>query len=215
MGGLMINVIIADDQVLLRKSLGQIISTDKEINVVDMVGTGKEAIESCHANKPDIVLMDIEMPEMDGISALSIIKKNHPHTKVIILTTFGNTNNIVDSFLSDADGYIIKDIDCSELIITIKCVNYGLTVIHESVKKLMIEKFTKLVNNKKNYTDILTEKEIAITRLIVRGESNKSIAKSLNYSEGTVKNIVSRIYEKLDISDRLQLAVYAVENGID
>jgi DNA-binding NarL/FixJ family response regulator len=79
----------------------------------------------------------------------------------------------------------------------------------------MIEKFTKLVNNKKNYTDILTEKEIAITRLIVRGESNKSIAKSLNYSEGTVKNIVSRIYEKLDISDRLQLAVYAVENGID
>lgn len=211
----MINIIIADDQMLLRKSLGQIISTDDEIKVVDMVGTGKEAIDSCDKNKPDIVLMDIEMPEMDGISALNIIKKNHPDIKVIILTTFGNTNNIVNSFLSDADGYIIKDIDCAELIITIKCVNYGLTVIHESVKKLMIDKFTKLVDNKKKYTDILNEKEIAITRLIVRGQSNKAIAKEFNYSEGTVKNIVSRIYEKLDISDRVQLAVYAVENGID
>ncbi|MDY0235246.1 MAG: response regulator transcription factor [Gudongella sp.] len=211
----MIDIIIADDQMLLRESLGQIISTDEEINVVDMVGTGKEAIESCDIYKPDVVLMDIEMPEMDGISALNIIKENQPDIKVIILTTFENTDNVINSFLSDADGYIIKDIDCAELIITIKCVNYGLTVIHESVKKLMVDKFKKLVKNKKQYTDILNEKEIDIIRLIVRGHSNKKIAKTFNYSEGTVKNKVSRIYEKLDISDRLQLAVYAVENGID
>ena len=211
----MIKIIIVDDQILLRKSLGQIISTEKEISVVDMVGTGKQAIESCNIYKPDIVLLDIEMPEMDGISALKIIKQNHPDIKVIILTTFENKDNIIDSFLGEADGYIIKDIDCDELITTIKCVNYGLTVIHKSVKKVMVDKFKKLVNNRKNYTEILNELEIDIIRLIVRGQSNKSIAKSFNYTEGTVKNKVSRIYEKLGISDRLQLAVYAVENGIE
>jgi len=210
----MIDIIIADDQMLLRKSLGQIISTDEEINVVDMVGTGKEAIESCNTHKPDMVLMDIEMPEMDGITALKIIKENYPNIKVIILTTFENTDNIIDSFLNQADGYIIKDVDCDELIITIKCVNYGLTVIHESVKKVMVDKFKNMVTNKKKNIDIVSGNEMDIIRLIVKGQSNKDIAKLLNYSEGTIKNKISRIYEKLEISDRLQLAVYAVENGI-
>jgi DNA-binding NarL/FixJ family response regulator len=211
----MIRIIIADDQVLLRKSLGQIISTDEKITVMDMVGTGREAIESCKIYSPDIVLMDIEMPEMDGISALRIIKEKFEDVKVIILTTFENTNNIVDSFLAQADGYITKDIDCDELITTIKCVNYGLTVIHKSVKKIMVDKFKKMSDNKKSYTDILSLEEIEIVKLIVAGKSNKDIARIFNYTEGTVKNKVSRIYEKLGISDRLRLAVYAVENGIE
>lgn len=211
----MIKIIIADDQVLLRKSLGHIISTDEEITVVDMVGSGKQAIESCKKNTPDIVLMDIEMPQIDGISALKIIKEKHPDIKVIILTTFDNTDSIVESFLGEADGYIVKDIDCEELIATIKCVNYGLTVIHKSVKKIMVNKFKKMSSSKRTYTDILSIEEIDTIRLIVMGKSNKEIAKTFNYTEGTVKNKVSRIYEKLEISDRLQLAVYAVENGIE
>lgn len=211
----MIKIIIADDQVLLRKSLGQIISTDEEINVVDMVGTGREAIESCNLNKPDVVMLDIEMPEMNGIAALKAIKEQNPHIKVIILTTFDNQDNIVESFLSEADGYILKDIDCEELIITIKCVNYGLTVIHESVKKIMVEKFKKIPIGKQSYLDILTIEEIDFIKLIVQGKSNKNIAKMFNYSEGTIKNKVSRIYEKLNLSDRLQLAVFALENGME
>lgn len=211
----MIKLIIADDEVLLRKSLGQIISTDEEISVIDMVGSGKEAIESCKKNEPDIVLMDIEMPQIDGISALKIIKESYPDIKVIILTTFHNTDSIVESFLGEADGYIVKDIDCDELITTIKCVSFGLTVIHKSVKKIMVDKFKKMANSKKTYTDILTIEEIDMVRLIVMGKSNKEIAKTFNYTEGTVKNKVSRIYEKLEISDRLKLAVYAVENGIE
>ena len=211
----MIKIIIADDQVLLRKSLGQIISTDEEINVAQMVGTGKEAIEACKIHMPNIVLMDIEMPEMDGISALRIIKEKFKGVKVIILTTFENTNNIVDSFLAEADGYITKDIDCDELLSTIKCVNYGLTVIHKSVKKIMVDKFKKMAANKKNYTDILSLEEIGMVKLIVEGRGNKEIAKIFNYTEGTIKNKVSKVYEKLNISDRLQLAVYAIENGIE
>ncbi|BES64966.1 response regulator transcription factor [Gottschalkiaceae bacterium SANA] len=211
----MIRIMIADDQALLRKSLGQIISTDEEISVVAMASTGREAIDECERLKPDIIMMDIEMPEMDGIAALKIIKEKVPQTKIIILTTFDNKENIIASFLAKADGYITKDIDPQELITTIKCVNYGLTVIHKSVKEIMIEKFEKLESKRKNYADVLNVEEIDMIKLIVDGKSNKNLAQAFNYSEGTVKNKVSRIYEKLNISDRLQLAVYAVENGIE
>ncbi len=141
----MIKITIADDQILLRKSLGQILSTDQDINVIDMVSNGQEAINSCKMNKPDILLMDIEMPEMDGITALRKIKEEFTDIKVIILTTFENSENIVESFLAEADGYITKDIDCDELIATIKCVNYGLTVIHKSVKRIMVSRFKKTI----------------------------------------------------------------------
>jgi DNA-binding NarL/FixJ family response regulator len=214
-GGNLINIIIADDQVLLRRSLSHLISSDPEINVYCTVASGKEAIENCDLYKPDIILMDIEMPEMDGISALKIIKEKYKDTKVIILTTFENTENIVDAFLAEADGYITKDIDCDELIATIKCVNYGLTVIHKSVKKIMVDKFTRVSEGKKNYQNLLTSEEIEIVRGIVNGKSNKELSGILNYTEGTIKNKVSKIYDKLNISDRLQLAVFAVENGID
>lgn len=211
----MIKIMIVDDQELLRKSLGQIISTDTDISVIAMASTGREAIETCRVNPPDIILMDIEMPELNGIAALKIIKDTYPAIKVIILTTFDNKENIVSSFLSKADGYITKDIGPQELITTIKCVNYGLTVIHKSVKEIMVDKFHKMSTSQKNYSEILTLEEIDTIKLIVDGKSNKAISKVLNYSEGTVKNKVSKIYEKLGISDRLQLAVYAIENGLE
>lgn len=211
----MIKVIIADDQVLLRKSLAQLISIDKEINVVSMASSGREAIDECEKHKPDIVIMDIEMPKMNGIDALRVIKDKYPNIKVIILTTFDNKENIISAFLAKADGYITKDIEPDELITTIKCVNYGLTVIHKSVKEIMVDKFEKLAKKSKNYTDILNMEDIDMIKNIVDGKSNKDIAKILNYTEGTVKNKVSKIYEKLGITDRLQLAVYAVENGIE
>lgn len=211
----MIKIAIVDDQALLRKSLGQIISSDEEMNVVAMASTGREAIEMCLTYKPDIIMMDIEMPTMNGIDALKIIKDKSPKIKVIILTTFENKENIISAFLAKADGYITKDIDPNELITTIKCVSYGLSVIHKSVKDIMVEKFEKLSQKSKNYADILTVEEIDMVKLIVSGKSNKEIAKTFNYTEGTVKNKVSRIYEKLNLSDRLSLAVFAVENGLE
>ncbi len=211
----MIEIVIADDQVLLRKSLGKIISIDKDISVVDMVGSGKEAIQSCEKHHPDIVLMDIEMPQIDGISALKIIKAKFPKVKVIILTTFDSTDNIVESFIGEADGYIVKDIDCEELMATIKCVNMGLTVIHKSVKDVMIKRFKLMSNSNKSYIDVLKMEEIDMIKLIVNGKTNKEIGKIFNYTEGTIKNKISRIYEKLKIKDRLQLAIYAIKNNID
>lgn len=208
----MIRVVIADDQLLLRNSISKIISTNKDISVVDTVGSGKACVASVQSYKPDVVLMDIEMPDMNGIAALKIIKKKNPETKVIILTTFDDTDNIIDSFSSGADGFVVKDVDCDELVSAIKCVNTGLCVIHESVKNMMVNKFIKVADSKKY--NKLDEDEILIVKNIVDGKSNKDIAKLMNYSEGTIKNKVSKIYEKLGISDRLKLAIFAVENGI-
>ena len=210
----MTRVVIADDQVLLRKSIGHIISVDEDIQVVATVGNGKEALEACKEYVPDIVLMDIEMPVMDGVTATGLIKAYNPEIKVIILTTFDNSDNIIEAFTAEADGYVVKDIGWEELVATIKCVLFGLTVIHESVRIIMLDKFKKIASSKQAYEEVLTLEEIDIIRLIVVGESNKHIGQVLNYSEGTVKNKVSRIYEKLEIRDRLQLTLFAVEHGI-
>lgn len=210
----MINVVLADDQVLLRESIGYILDNDEEIKVVGMVGDGNEAIDICKKLRPDIILMDIEMPKLDGVNATKTIKEKCNNTKVIILTTFENPDNIMESFVANADGYIVKNISHKDLILTVKCVYSGLTVIHESVKQIMIDRFKGLIDYKSQYEDILSDKEIEIVRLIAQGNSNKEIAATLNYSEGTIKNNVSKILEKLDMSDRMQIAIFAIENGI-
>lgn len=210
----MIKIIIADDQILLRDSIKYILDSDEEFTVVDTAGNGKEAIELCKKHRPDVILMDIEMPEIDGVSATKIIKENYPNTKVIILTTFENPDNILESFVANADGYIVKNIEHEDLILSIKCVARGITVINESVKRIMVDRFKGLIDYKKQYQDILSEKDLDIVRLIATGKSNKEIASILSYSEGTIKNSVSKILKKLDMADRMQIAIFAMENGI-
>ncbi len=208
----MIKVVIADDQELLRKSLGQIIGISEDIEVLALAENGREAIEICEDLKPDILMLDIEMPIMNGIDALKIIKEDMPSVKVIILTTFDNPDYILDSFLYDADAYLSKDIAPDELILSIKCVNSGLLVIDNNVKRFMQNKLK--TSKKSSDLECLSEEEIEIIKLIVNGMSNQKIAGELNYSQGTVKNKIGKIYDKLEIDDRLQLAVYAVENGL-
>lgn len=210
----MIKVLLVDDQVLLRESIGYILDDDQEISIIGMAGNGSEAIEKCKKLHPDVVLMDIEMPKMSGVHAAKIIKENCPETKVIILTTFENSDNIMESFVANVDGYIVKNINHEDLNLTIKCVQSGLTVIHKSVKKIMIERFKGLIDYKSQYEDVLTPKEISIVKLIAKGASNKEIANALNYSEGTIKNNVSKILEKLEMTDRIQIAIFAMEHGI-
>lgn len=210
----MIKVVIVDDQVLLRDSIKYILDSDKAFNVVETAGNGKKAIELCKRHRPDVILMDIEMPELDGVSATRIIKEKYPDIKIIILTTFENSDNILEAFVAKADGYIVKNIEHEELILSIKCVAKGITVMHEAVKHIMVDRFKGLIDYKKQYQDVLTEKDLDIVKLIATGKSNKEIANVLGYSEGTIKNSVSKILEKLDMADRLQIAIYAMENGI-
>ncbi len=208
----MIRVLIADDQELLRKSLGKIIGISQDIEVVKLAENGKVAVEECSLLKPDVVLLDIEMPVMNGIEALKIIKEKQPKTKVIVLTTFDNPEYIIESFSYDIDAYVSKEIAPDDLIMCIKCVWNGLMVVDGNVKKLMHEHMKN--TRKSDEIENLSEEEVRIIKLIVDGKSNQSIAEELNYSQGTIKNKIGKIYEKLGIDDRLQLAVYAVENGL-
>lgn len=210
----MIKVILVDDQLLLRESISMLLENDEEIDVVATGENGNDAIKLCEIYNPDVVLMDIEMPELDGVGATKIIKEKFPDIKILILTTFENPDNIMESFFNDADGYIVKNISHKDLTRSIKCINNGLTVIHKSVKKIMMDRCKGLSNYKSKYKDILTDREVEIIKLISLGLSNKEIGAQLSFSQGTIKNNVSKILEKLDMSDRMQIAIFAMENGI-
>ncbi len=210
----MIKIILVDDQLLLRESMSYLLENDKEISIVGMGENGNDAIRLCEDLRPDMILMDIEMPELDGVSATKIIKNKFPNIKIIILTTFENPNNIMESFVNEVDGYIVKNISHKDLTRSIKCVNNGLTVIHKSVKKIMVDRFKDLSEYKTGYQDVLTDREIEIVKHIANGLSNKEIAVEFFFSQGTIKNSVSKILEKLDLSDRMQIAIFAIKNGI-
>lgn len=210
----MIKVVLVDDQMLLRESIGHLLENDDEIEVVGMGENGNEAIKLCKLHHPDIVLMDIEMPQMDGVHATQLIKEEFDQIKVIILTTFDNPDNIMEAIVNDADGYIVKNISHKDLVRSIKCVHSGLTVIHKSVKEIMMERFKGLTDYKSKYENLLTTREVQIVKYIAEGLSNKEIASKLSYSQGTIKNNVSKILDKLDMSDRIQIAIFAIENGI-
>ncbi len=210
----MIKVMIVDDQVLLRNSLKEIASVDEEIEVVALAGNGNEAIEICNKYEPDVVIMDIEMPELDGLTALQYIKEKCKETKIIVLTTFDSKENIAKAFVRDADGYITKEVTPEELVLSIKCVHSGLTVISSSVKRMMVEKFSKIPMINTSKDSDLSAAEIRIVQMIVDGKSNKEIAEVFNYSEGTIKNKITKIYEKLGVGDRIQLAVHVLDSDI-
>lgn len=222
----MIKVIIADDQVLLREMLKIMLLQDHEIEVVGCAGNGSEAINLCKLHKPDIVLMDIRMPDMGGMRALEEIKKSFPKIKVIMLTTFEDTNNITEACLNGADGYILKDIKPDLLILAVKCIYNDLFVVGKSIHQYIMQQFiiscgnkvTLSPNGNSPYSDThdidLDKTDLRIIRLIAEGNNNKEIAEFLNFSEGTVKNRISRILSFTGLKDRTQLVVYALKSNL-
>lgn len=210
----MINVLIADDQRLLRESLSYILGSDEDVNVVGLAKSGEAALKMCGELIPDIVLMDIEMIGMNGVDATKAIKEKYPNIKIIMLTTFETSDNIMEAFLNGADGYIVKNVNHRDLLLTVKCVAAGLTVIHESVKEIMLLNFKDAMRTSNDFSDLLSEKEIEIMKLIAGGKSNKEIAADLNYSSGTIKNYISKILGKLELTDRIQIAIFTIENGL-
>lgn len=211
----MIKVVIADDQPLIRDGLKYIIEQDNEISVAGCAANGTEAFQLCEKFMPDVVLMDIGMPDCDGIEGTRLIKEKFKAIKIVILTTFKDSGSVVRALEMGADGYILKDIDTEKLIISIKGTAKGLRVIHE-------EAFTEYVSGIKEEKDKgseksgykLSEREIEIIRLIVYGNSNKEIAANLQLTEGVVRNIISGLLGKLNLQDRTQLAVFSIKHKI-
>lgn len=191
----MTKILIADDQQLIRESLKIILDTDKDFDVIDVVGNGKDALESIEANKPDVVLMDVRMPQMDGVECTRIIKQKYPEISVIILTTFDD-----DEYIYDA----IKN---------------GAAIFNPNVAKKLTSFFSQMANNPEHLSwdkdglPDLSENEWKIIEQIGHGLSNKEIASLLQFSEGTIRNYLSVILDKLGLRDRTQLAIWYLKKG--
>lgn len=209
----MLKVLMVDDQIILRESLKFIIEQDNEIEVIGSAGNGMEALELCKKEAPDLILMDIMMPICDGVEGTKLIKELNPSIKVLILTTFNDTENVSKALQNGADGYILKNVKPDELILAIKSTAKGLTILHKNTFDTFLNQ-SKIKQNKLELNFTLSEQEIKIISLIVDGKSNKEISDDLHFAEGSIKNIISSILNKLKLRDRTQLAVFAVKNNL-
>ncbi len=212
----MIKVLIVDDHVLLAESLKYMMQQEKDlIEVVGLAAGGNEAVTKCRLLSPDVVLMDIKMADRDGFSAAAEIKEQSPETKIILLTTFENREHVWNAAVVGVDGYILKDVRPKSLIMAIQCVCSGFTVLQSSVSRLLQQELVRLYEKNRGFgNEPLKTDERDIVRLIAYGKSNREIAEILNYSEGTIKNKVSRILETLGLKDRTQIVVYALKNDL-
>lgn len=207
----MIKVIIADDVQILRSGLKAVLSQDSDIKVVGEASNGKEAYELCIRLRPDVVLMDMRMPDHDGGYGTRKIKENFSDIKVLVLTTFDDKETVNKAISSGADGYILKEMDNDKIINSIKAVAGGINVFCDNVFN-SIKQDVVVQQDAKDFG--LTERETEFIRLICDGCDNKEIAAKLFLAEGTVRNGISRLLEKLDLKDRTQLAVFAIKNNI-
>jgi len=212
----MIKVLIVDDQALIREGLSLMLSLYDEIQIVGQATNGEEALNFLKKEKADVILMDIRMPIMDGVEATKLIKDSYPNVKIIILTTFNEDEYILKGLKNGADGYILKDISSKELVDTIKSVHNGNMMFHGDVAKTLASAVVDKKNAKKEEIfNSLTARELEIAKLIGQGKSNKEISQILYITEGTVKNHVTKILDKLQLRDRTQLALLIKEINSD
>ena len=208
----MIKVIIADDIQILRMGLEVTLAGDDEIKVVGQASNGKEAFEMCVKNSPDVVLMDMRMPQYDGEYGTRQIKAHFPEIKVLVLTTFDDIETAQKAVSCGADGYILKEMEHEKIICAIKTVHSGINVFGASVFSSIRQTMTPSQPSAASFE--LTERERELMTLICDGCDNKEIAGRLFLAEGTVRNNISRLLEKLELKDRTQLAVFAVKNNL-
>ncbi len=214
----MIKVVLADDQSILREGIKKILEQDKDIKVVGCAKNGKEAFKLCQQFMPHVVLMDIEMPICDGVEGTKLIKTMSSNIKVVMLTVFNDDERIQSALNYGADGYLLKDIDEEELILSVKGVAAGLGIMHRDTYNNVVKKinsYSKISIIENNGLNVfLSEREKSIIKLIVDGKSTNEIAKILHLSEGSIRNAISGILKKLDLKDRTQLGIFAVKNDI-
>lgn len=215
----MIKVLIADDQELIRQSLQIVLSIKEGISVIGTAENGKKVMEFLKKEKPDVILMDIRMPEMDGVQCTKAIKERYPEVKIIILTTFDDDEFVFSALKYGASGYLLKGISMDELDKAIHTVYKGGAMINPEIATKVVEQFSEMVQSNydimieaQNVEDI-TEAEWDIIKLVGWGLSNREIADKVMLSEGTVRNYISTILSKLNLRDRTQLAIWEVQSG--
>ncbi len=212
-----IKILIADDQKLIREGLKVLLELEKDFVVVGEASNGEEAFELYIKLKPDIVLMDLKMPKMNGVEGIIKIKEAFPQAKIIILTTFDDDQYVYEGLKSGALGYILKDTSIEKLSESIRTVYNGGALIEPSITKKILSELSKIEKPKKSKEELIEElslREVEILKLIAKGYTNQEIANKLFLSVGTVKNYVTTILEKLEAKDRTEAAIKAKEIGI-
>lgn len=216
----MIKVLIADDQELIRESLKIVLSAYPDLEVVGAVSDGTEVLDCLSTTKPDVILMDIRMPKMDGVLATKVIKEKFPNIKVIILTTFDDDDFIYSALKYGASGYLLKGTSMNELHDAVVTVNEGRAMLNPDIATKVFKLFSQLAQSNfaikvdDSLTADISKMEWRVIQQIAFGLSNKEIAAKLYLSEGTVRNYLSNILSKLNLHDRTQLAIWAVQTGI-
>ena len=212
-----ISVMIADDHALIREGIKQILELENDITVIAQAGDGEEAIEKALELKPEVILLDINMPKVNGIEALRRFKDLGISSKVIMLTIHEDKEYIYETIKIGANGYVLKDSEADSLIKAIRDVGRGKTYIQPSIATALVKDSQNMNNeNNKEFMKVksLTKREYEVLILIAEGLNNRDIAEKLFISEKTVKNHVSNIFKKLEVNDRIQAAIFAFRNNI-
>jgi NarL family two-component system response regulator LiaR len=209
-----INVLIVDDHGMVRQGLRTYLSLMEDIKVVGEAQNGSEAVAQVRRLKPDVVLMDLVMPQMDGIEATRQINELRPETKIIVLSSFTEDDKVFPAIKSGAAGYLLKDIAPAELAGAIRAVIQGKTQLHPDIARKLINQFVDPKIKAEGIDENLTPRELEVLRLLARGMSNAELAEVLFISEKTVKTHISNILGKLNLADRTQAAIYAYKHGL-
>jgi NarL family two-component system response regulator LiaR len=205
-----IRVLIADDHDVVRQGLRMFLDADPELEIVGMARNGAEALTLARQLHPDVILMDLLMPVMDGISAIQAIRREMPDTEIVALTSVLEDTAIIDAVQAGAIGYLLKDTDSYELRRAIKAAAAGQVQLSPQAAARLLRE----VRTPDKRADLLTERETEVLRLLAQGQSNKEISQALNITEQTVKTHVSHILDKLGVPSRTQAALYAIRIGL-
>jgi DNA-binding NarL/FixJ family response regulator len=208
-----VRIVVVDDQTLFRTGLARLLAEDPRIEVVGQAEDGSVAVDLVARVRPDVVLMDLKMPKLDGIEATKRMLARDADTKVLILTSFDADTSIIQALKAGAAGYVLKDSQAESIVSSILSVMSGERVMASAVAKRVLDMLTGSTTPKEFY-DGMTAREVEILKLLASGMANKQIAYKLGISEKTVRNHVSNMYEKLQIFDRAQAVLYAVRKGL-
>jgi DNA-binding NarL/FixJ family response regulator len=212
-----IKILLVDDQKLFYSGLKTVLDLDSELQVVGAADHGEEAVYLADTLRPDIILMDIRMPGMNGVQCVKAIKEKHPEMKILMLTTFNDDDYILDALANGANGYLLKDIEVEKLIEAIHDAMAGKMILPSDVAEKLAAGINRIKQSKSSsdLSELLSERELEIARMMAQGFTNRQISSALYISDGTVRNYISLIYDKLDRHDRTQAVLFLKENGID
>jgi NarL family two-component system response regulator LiaR len=208
-----IRVFVAEDHAIVRKGICALLTLEPGIEVVGEAGNGLEAVRGIESARPDVVLMDLVMPEMDGIQAIQQVMDRRPNTRILVLTSFATDDKVFPAIKAGAQGYLLKDSDPGEVVAAIRQLHRGQPSLHPRIARKLMQELSQPPEQPPT-PEPLTEREMEVLRLVAQGKNNRDIAEDLTITEGTVRVHVSSILGKLHLASRTQATLYALRQGL-